>query len=182
MQLLEIAFTSSQSSTKVGAVLFSNKAKEIGPSPVFSVNTSCHDAVQKLDSLVSEYGICLDKRRNYRSKTYPSMCGEGTSAVKGLEEIYKNISKQKNPGVVLMLTDGKIEDPDMDRKAILNKFKEKDIKIIGAGIGGTQVRKRMKLYTRINLISKDPDSVKLGTAIVKEMERQKVLCSGEGNS
>ena len=185
MQMLVAAFNpSATSETQIGAMLFADEAKKKGPSSVFSVGTSCHDAIQgeknSLLSLMFEYGTCLDKDRKYSSPKYPSMCGEGTSALRGLKEIYKVISSKKKSGVVLMLTDGVIKDDAKKRDAVLKKFKEAKITIIGAGIGKvSELGDSMKDYTSINLIKEDP--VDLGIAIVNEMENQKVLCSNEGN-
>ena len=186
MQMLVATLNpSSTSKTQIGAMLFADEAKEIEPSSVFSIGTSCHDAIQgdksSLRSLMLEYGRCLDEDRKYSSPKYPSMCGEGTSALGGLEEIYEVISNKEKSGVVLMLTDGIINDDAMKRDAVLKKFKEAKITIIGAGIGkASELGDNMKDYTSINLIKEDP--VELGIAIVNEMESQKVLCSDEGNS
>ena len=184
--MLVAAFNpSATSETQIGAMLFADEAKKKGPSSVFSIGTSCHDAIQgeknSLRSLMLEYGTCLDKGRKYNSPKYPSMCGEGTSALRGLKEIYEVISSKKKSGVVLMLTDGVIKDDAMKRDAVLKKFKEAKITIIGAGIGkASKLGDSMKDYTSINLIKKDP--IDLSIAIVNEMESQKVLCSDEGNS
>ena len=184
--MLVAAFNpSSTSETQIGAMLFADEAKKRGPSTVFSVGTSCRDAIQggknSLLSLMLEYGTCLDKKHKYSSPKYPSMCGEGTSAVRGLEEIYKVILSKEKSGVVLMLTDGIIKDDATKRDAVLTKFKEAKITIIGAGIGkASTLSGSMKDYTSINLIKEDP--IDLSIAIVKEMESQNVLCSDEGNS
>ena len=166
-------------------MLFADEAKKKGPSSIFSVGTSCHDAIQgeknSLRSLMLEYGKCLDKGREYNSPKYPSICGEGTSAVRGLKEIYKVISNKEKSGVVLMLTDGIINDDAMEREEVLMRFEEARITIIGAGIGkASELGDSMKDYTSINLIKEDPTN--LSIAIVNEMESQKVLCSDEGNS
>jgi hypothetical protein len=184
MQMLVAAFNpSSTSKTQIGAMLFADKAKKRAPSPVFSVGTSCREAIQgdknSLLSLMLEYGTCLDRGRKYNSLKYQSMCGEGTSAVQGLEEIYKVISNKKKSGAVLMLTDGMIMDDTTKRDEVLENYKEAKITIIGAGIGDASLD-NMKPYTNINLIKKDP--VDLGIAIVNEMVSQKVLCNDEGNS
>ena len=47
MQMLVAAFNpSSTSETQIGALLFSDEAKHRGPSSVFSVGTSCVNAIQ----------------------------------------------------------------------------------------------------------------------------------------
>ena len=182
--MLVAAFNpSATSKTQIGAILFPDKTRKRVPSSVFSVGTSCRDAIQgeknSLLSLVLEYGTCLDKKRKYSSSKYPSMCGEGTSAVAGLKEIYKVISEKKKPGAVLMLTDGEIKDTTKDRVEILKKYKEKGITIIAAGIGDATLES-MQLYSSISLIKSDPAD--LGIAIVNEMASKKILCSDEGNN
>ena len=47
LQMLVAAFNpSAKSGTKIGALLFSDNARDKPPSPVFDVGTSCFDAVQ----------------------------------------------------------------------------------------------------------------------------------------
>ena len=185
MQMLVAALSpSTTSDTQIGALLFSDEAKDRGPSTVFDVGTPCRDAIQEeknsLSSLMIEFGKCLDKDRKYNSEMYPSMCGEGTHAVAGLKEIYNVISTKRSSfdTVVVMLTDGAIQDDPDERKKVLEDYKKAGIIIIEAGIGQADLE-TMKLYSDIIMIENDP--VKLGIAIVNKLANKSVLCQDEGN-
>ena len=138
MQMLVAAFnTSITSGTKISALLFPDNAKNKAPSPVFDIGTSCFNAVQgpdkSLSSLMIDFGVCIDKgRTGYDSTVFPSLCGEGTSAVKGLREIY-NISSStmsSTESAILMLTDGIILDDAAERTKVLSDLKSAGINML----------------------------------------------------
>lgn len=197
MQMLVAAFDpSATSGTKIGALLFSDNAKDKAPSTVFDMGTSCFTAVQgpekSLLSLINEFGICLDKGRDYDSTMFPSLCGEGTSAVRGLEKIYELASSTRNStaeSAVLMVTDGTIMDNAAERTKVLDNLKSAGIKtLIAAGIGDADVE-NLKLYTsddNILVATVDQNNpgqapVDLGIAIVDQMANKSILCQDHGN-
>jgi hypothetical protein len=187
LQMMVAAFSpSSTSRTQIGASLFSNEAKHRGPSPVFSTDTSCLNAIEGGDSsllsLMHEFGICLDERRKYDSTKFPSMCGEGTSAVPGLERI-RDIARTKSgrKSTVLMITDGIIEDTKDARTKVLNDLESEGVTIIEAGYGDADFS-TMKLYADPDNIMIDDDPVELGKAIVNKLNVKGILCDKYGNS
>lgn len=129
---------------------------------------------------MTEFGKCIDdKRRNYNSEKYPSMCGGVTSAVQGLKKIYDVIPKQSSfDSVVVMVTDGIILDDPDKRKKVLEDFKKEGILLIEAVAGGAGLED-MELYGDIIMIKKDP--VDLGIAIVDKLANKSVLCQDDGN-
>ena len=189
LQMLVAAFNpSATSGTKIGALLFSDNAKDKLPSPVFDVGTSCFNAVQgssrSLLSLMTDFGVCLDHdRTGYDSKLFPSLCGEGTSAVKGLDKIYDFASsaKKKKKKVVLMLTDGIIMDDTEERMKVLSKLNSTGIStMIAAGINEAD-EENLRLYTSRDNILVGTDAVQLGINIVNKMEERIIICKDHGN-
>ena len=187
LQMVVAAFSPSPSSgIPIGSLLFSDNAKRREPSPVFEMNTSCLNAIQgKNDSLLAlmqEFGICLDKHRNYDSSKFPSMCGDGTSAVLGLKRIHALAkSSSRNYSTVLMLTDGIIKDGKEERKKVLSDLESAGVTIIEAGYGDADLS-TMKLYADRDNIMIDNDPVELGKAIVNKLKVKGVLCDKYGNS
>ena len=188
MQMLVAAFNPSEnSSTKIRALLFPNIARSRGPSPIFDENTTCNETIQgSLRSLLIEFGECLDKDRNYDSAAFPSSCGEGTSAVKGLEEIYRLASSRNSSrsteSAVLMLTDGIIMDNSNDRARVLQNLNSAGVcTFIAAGINdGTTDRENLKKYTSDDNIVIREKPVELGIAIVRKLEERGILCKDHG--
>ena len=188
LQMLVAAFNpSATSGTQIGSLLFSDNVKNKAPSPVFDMDTPCFTAVQgpdkSLKSLMIDFGVCLDNSRSYDSITFPSSCGEGTSAVKGLEEIYNIASRTRSSteGAVLMLTDGIIIDGASERTKALNNLKSAGIStLIAAGIGEADVE-NLKLYTSENNILVGNDPIQLGIDIVNKMEERGIVCKDHGN-
>jgi hypothetical protein len=181
---------SATSGTKISALLFPDNAKNKPPSPVFDVGTSCFDAVQgsgrSLSSLMIDFGVCLDKgRTGYDSVNFPSSCGEGTSAVKGLREIYNIAStstSSSNESAVLMLTDGIILDDAAERTKVLSDLKSAGIStLIAAGFNEAD-RENLKLYTSSDniLIGSDVDPVQFSIDILNKMEEMGVICKYHG--
>ena len=189
MQMLVAAINpSATTGTNISALLFSDNVRGRGPSPVFGTGTPCVDAVQGQEnsfrSLLLDYGMCLDRGRSYNSMTFPSLCGESTSAVPGLREIYNTASTtlaRHSSAAVLMLTDGVIQDNATDRTSILNRLRSAGIDtLIAAGIGGADVE-NLKLYTTSAdnvLVGSDP--VELGIDIVNHMASRSILCQDHG--
>ena len=189
LQMLVAAFNPSPTSgTQISALLFSDNERGRGPSPVFSLGTLCFDAVQarqsnSLLSLMVDYGTCLDNGRIYDSSLFPSSCGEGTSAVKGLEEILSiaSGSRGSTEGAIVMLTDGVIIDDASERTKVLSDLETAGIStLITAGINEANVE-NLKLYTSDNNILVGSDPVELGIDIVNKMEERGILCQDQGN-
>ena len=177
------------SGTQIGALLFSDDIKHREPSTVFSVGTPCLNAVQGQDksllSLMFDSGVCLDNRRqrNYDSKKFPSLCGEGTSAVKGLREIYNIASStmSSTESTILMITDGIIQDDAAERTKVLSDLKSAGIStLIAAGIGDADTE-NLKLYTSSDHVLVGSDPVQLGIDIVNKMANKSILCQSHGN-
>ena len=189
IQMLVAAFNPSMTSgTQIASLLFSDNVKHKAPSPVFDMDTPCFTAVQgsdkSLKSLMIDFGVCLDNgRTGYDSVTFPSSCGEGTSAVKGLEEIYNIASRTRSSteGAVLMLTDGIIIDDASERTKALNNLKSAGIStLIAAGIGEADVE-NLKLYTSSDNILVGSEPVQLGIDIVNKMQERGIVCKDHGN-
>ena len=179
------------SGTQIGALLFSDDIKHREPSTVFSVGTPCFNAVQgqekSLLSLMLDSGVCLDNRRqrNYDSKKFPSLCGEGKSAVKGLREIYNIASStwtmSSTESTILMLTDGIIQDDAAERTKVLSDLKSAGINtLIAAGINEADVE-NLELYTSSDNILVGHDPVQFGIDIVNKMANKSILCQNHGN-
>ena len=189
MQMLVAAFnTSITSGTKISALLFPDNAKNKAPSPVFDIGTSCFNAVQgpdkSLSSLMIDFGVCIDEgRTGYDSTVFPSLCGEGTSAVKGLREIY-NISSStmsSTESAILMLTDGIILDDAAERTKVLSDLKSAGINtLIAAGFNEADME-NLKLYTSSDNILVGSDPVQLGIDIVNKMQERGIVCKYHGN-
>ena len=191
MQMLVAASNpSATSGTKIDALLFPDNAKNKAPSPVFDMGTSCFNAVQgpwpdkSLSSLMIDFGVCIDKGRSgYDSTVFPSLCGEGTSAVKGLREIY-NISSStmsSTESAVLMLTDGIIQDDAAERTKVLSDLKSAGINtLIAAGFNEADME-NLKLYTSSDNILVGNDPVQLGIDIVNKLQERGIVCKYHGN-
>ena len=188
MQMLVAAFNASENSgMKIRALLFPDIARSREPSPVFDERTTCNETIQgSLRSLLTEFGECLDKHRKYNSTAFPSSCGEGTSAVKGLEKIYHlasssyRSSSRSTESAVLMLTDGIIMDNSNDRATVLQNLNSAGVHtFIAAGIKDAD-RKNLKRYTSDNNIVIREKPVELGIAIVRKLEERGILCKDHG--
>ena len=182
--LVAAANPSSTSGTKISALLFPDNAKNKPPSPVFDVGTSCFDAMQGLSSLMIDFGVCLDNGRVYDSTLFPSSCGEGTSAVKGLREIYNIASStmSSTESAVLMITDGIIMDDAAERTKVLRDLKSAGVNtVIAAGFNEAD-EDNLKLYTTSDniLIGSTSDPVKFSIDILNKMEEMNVICKYHG--
>ena len=189
LQMLVAAFNpSTTSGTQIGSLLFSDNAKNTPPSLVFNKSTTCITAVQgpdkSLSSLMIDFGICLNNgRTGYNSTMFPSLCGEGTSAVKGLRAIYDSASTtmSSTESAVLMLTDGIIQDDAAERTKVLSDLKSAGIRtLIAAGINDADVE-NLKLYTSSDNILVGSEPVQLGIDIVNKMEERGIVCKDHGN-
>ena len=193
-QMLMAAFNPSDTSgTKFGALLFSDNARNRPPSHVFDMGT-CFDHVQgenrSLSSLITDFGICIDHRKDgevYNSTQFPSSCGEGTSAVKGLQEIRDLAASSPNTRstkkAILMLTDGIIKDDDEERERVLKRLNSMGITLIAAGYGDSREIKNteLPLYTSEDNILFGTDVVQLSIDIVNKMEERGIVCKDHGN-
>ena len=186
VQMLVAAFNSSSTSgTQITSLLFSDNAKNKTPSYVFDMSTSCSDAVQKLSSLMIDFGACLDNNRIYNSTLFPSSCGEGTSAVKGLQKIHHLASTSTSEGAIVMLTDGIITDNASERSKVLSDLKLAGIStLIVARIShGTSKADEadLRLYTSSDNILDGDKPVQLGIDIVNKMQERGIICKDHGN-
>ena len=185
--LVAAANPSSTSGTKISALLFPDNAKNKPPSPVFDVGTSCFDAVQgpsrSLSSLMIDFGVCLDHgRTGYDSTLFPSSCGEGTSAVKGLREIYDIASStmSSTESAVLMLTDGIILDDAAERTKVLSDLKSVGINtVIAAGFNEAD-EDNLKLFTTSDNVLIGNDPIQFTIDIVNKMEEKDIICKYHG--
>ena len=188
MQMLVAAFNpSATSETKIGALLFPDILKSRDPSPVFDMDTLCFDAVQglgrSLSSLMIDFGECLDNLRRYDSTLFPSLCGESTSAVKGLREIHRIASDTRNSteGAILMITDGIIMDDAAERSRVLSDLKSIGIStLIAAGINEAD-EENLRFYTSADNILVGDEPVQLGIDIVNKMQERSIICRDYGN-
>lgn len=182
IQMLVAAFNpSSSSGTKISAVLFGD-GHRAGPSNVFTSNMDCYQVVnERLVSLITEFGECLDNRRSYTSLEFPSLCGQLTSAVSGLNVTANQIEANKGRNnALVMLTDGTIYDDANERNAVLERLESTTIIVggIGGGINGAS-RENMKLYSDHVTVQRNP--VDLGIDIVGLLNATGVLCPDHGN-
>ena len=177
------------SGTQIGGLLFSDNIKNRRPSTVFSVGTPCFNAVQGTDksllSLMLDFGVCLNNSNVYNSNKFPSLCGEGTSAVEGLREIYNIASSTRSykESSILMLTDGVIQDDAIERSRVLSDLRSAGVNtLIAAGIGDADIE-NLKLYASSSadnvLVGSDP--VELGIDIVNHMANKSILCQDHGS-
>ena len=194
LQMLVAAFNpSATSGIHIDALLFSDNARGRGPSPIFNMSTSCFNAVQgqnnSLLSLLIDFGVCLDRGRVYDSAQFPSLCGEGTSAVRGLREIHRRVSSSGNSieNSVLMVTDGIILDDATERTRVLNDLRSAGVSpLIAAGINsGTSTvdSANLRLYTSADniVVGSSTDPVQFGVDIVNKLVETGVLCLEHGN-
>ena len=191
MQMLVAAFNSSSTSgPQITSLLFSDNARNRNSSYVFDMNTPCFDAVQgsdrSLSSLMIDFGICLDNGRNYSSTLFPSLCGEGTSAVKGLQEIHRLAStstRRSAESAIVMLTDGIIRDNASEREKVLSDLKSAGIRtLIIAGIRTSEEDETdLRLYTSNDNILVGTDPVQLGIDIVNKMQERGIVRQDHGN-
>ena len=191
MQMLVAAFNpSSTSGTKINALLFPDIPRSKDPSPVFDTSATCLEAIQgqngSLSLLLSEFGVCRDNGGDYFSAAFPSSCGEGTSAVQGLEEIYDIASSGNSSGesALLMFTDGVIEDNSTSLTKVLQNLDSVGVStLIAAGINdGTSMadRENLQSYTSDDNIVIEDDPIKLGVAIVRKLEQREIICKDHG--
>ena len=189
LQMLVAAFNpSATSETLISSLLFSDDVKNKPLSPIFDMDTSCFNAVQgpdkSLSSLMIDFGRCLDNgRTGYDSTMFPSSCGEGTSAVRGLRAIYEIASStmSSTESAILMLTDGIIIDDASERTEVLSDLESAGINtLIAAGIGEANVE-NLKLYTSSDNILVGSKAVQLGIDIVNKMEERGIVCKDHGN-
>ena len=191
MQMLVAAFNpSSTSGTKINAILFPDIPRSKDSSPVFDSSATCLEAIQGqnggLRLLLSEYGICLDRGRDYFSADFPSSCGEGTSAVNGLEKIYDTASSGSSSGesALLMLTDGVIRDDSTSLAKVLENLNSVGVRTrIAAGINDDTSmadRENLRSYTSDDNIVIEDDPIKLGVAIVRKLEEREIICKEHG--
>ena len=187
VQMLVAAFNSSSTSgTQITSLLFSDNAKNKTPSYVFDMSTSCSNAVQNLSSLMIDFGACLDNGRMYNSSLFPSSCGEGTSAVKGLQKIHHLAStstRSSAEGAIVMLTDGIITDNASERDKVLSDLKSAGISTLIAAVIRTSKADEadLTLYTSSDNILIGDEPVQLGIDIVNKMQERGIICQDHGN-
>ena len=184
MQVLVAAFnpsSTSDSGTKITAWLF-GEGDLAKPSLVFSSNMSCNEIVNNRSvSLINEFGKCLDNRRKYSSELFPSLCGQLTSAVSGLEQIAAEVEKNgpSRNSAMVMLTDGVITDDATERQAVYKRLSS--TMIISGGIQDANVNNLMLYTPSADNILRESGPIDLGLAIVARLNVTGVLCADHGN-
>lgn len=173
---------SSSSGTKISAVLF-GEGDTFGPSDVFDSSMDCYPVVnERLVSLITEFGECLDNHRYYISLEFPSLCGQSTSAVSGLNVTANKVQDSgRNNAALVVLTDGTIDDDESKRKAVLKRLENVTIIVGGikAGISGAS-RENLNLYS--DYVSVEEHPVDLGINIVGLLNATGVLCPDHGKA
>ena len=187
VQMLVAAFNSSSTSgTQITSLLFSDNARNKTPSYVFDMSTSCSNAVQNLSLLMIDFGACLDNGRIYNSSLFPSSCGEGTSAVKGLQKIHHLAStstRSSAEGAIVMLTDGIIKDNASERRKVLSDLKSAGISTLIIARISRRTRADeadLRLYTSSDNILDGDEPVQLGIDIVNKMQERGIVCQDHG--
>ena len=120
---------SSSSGTKLYGVLFPRDNTD--PSSIFDTNDNCAHMRDRLSLLVNNYGKCALNEKDYRSLTFPSICGVGTNAVPGLNKIVQlaKASSTEEKAMVL-LSSGKISDSSSSQtKELLEVLESEDVKV-----------------------------------------------------
>ena len=184
IQMLVAAFNpSSSSGTKISAVLF-GAGDRAGPSDVFDSSMECYQVVnERLASLITEFGECLENNRNYISLEFPSLCGQLTSAVSGLNVTANNVQDSGRNNALVMLTDGTINDDESERIAVLKKLENTTIIVGGIkGAGGISGASRENLNLYSDYLSIEADPVDLGINIVGLLNATGILCPDHGNT
>lgn len=167
------------------AVLFPHDFKDDDPNTVFDFSNSCDSIVTgatgMMPSLIGEFRKCTE----HDSSVYPSMCGDSTLAVPGLEKIEKIADKETGDRrqAVIMITDGMIQDLDDDIRIVTTNLQRKGVSAIIAGAISSELPEEfLRKYTlgvSENAIVRN-DPVDLVTAIVRRLEAAQIICEKEG--
>ena len=182
--MLVAAFNPSSTSdtgTKIVAWLF-GEGDIIEPSLVFDSSMSCNQIVNdRLVSLITEFGECLRNNRKHTSQVFPSLCGQSTSAVSGLQKIAAEVEKKgtSRNSAMVMLTDGVIRDNAEERKAVYEKLNHAKTITIAGGIDKAD-KNNLKRYAD-NVLFEEKDPVALGLKIVDRLSKTGVICPDHGN-
>ena len=180
--MLVAAFNpSSSSGTKISAVLFGN-GDIAGPSDVFNSSMDCYRVVnEQLVSLIVEFGQCIDNHRIYESPKFPSLCGQSTSAVSGLNVIANQVEDSGRNNALIMLTDGVINDDESKRKAVLKRLENVTVIVGGIKSGHSGAsRENLNLYS--DYVSVEDHPADLGIKIVGLLNATGVLCPDHGKA
>ena len=129
---------------------------------------------------------CQDNQQDDKSSiTYTSLCGSNTVAVAGLDKIRSLIPKPATTdSAVVILTDGKIDDPEGERNRALDDLADSDLKlqsIIAAGITDSgATAENLMLYNRKDFADDGfvlaKDAISLGRDLVGKMEEAGLIC------
>ena len=185
IHMLVAAFNpgSSLSGTKLSTVLFPRNGKA---NVVFDTSNTCNQIKSKLKTLQTQMQTCQDNQQDDKSSiTYTSLCGSNTVAVAGLDKIRSLIPKPATTdSAVVILTDGKIDDPEGERNRALDDLADSDLKlqsIIAAGITDSgATAENLMLYNRKDFADDGfvlaKDAISLGRDLVGKMEEVGLIC------
>ena len=185
IHMLVAAFnpSSSSSGTKTSTMLFPRNGEA---NVVFNTGNSCDQIEGTLKTLQTQMQTCQDNQQIDKSSiTYTSLCGSNTVAVAGLDKIRSLIPKPATTdSAVVILTDGKIDDPADTREKALNDLADSGLRvqsIIAGGIrnsGATDAN--LKLYNREDKVNDRvvlaDDAIGLDLELVREMKDVGLIC------
>ena len=189
IQMLVAAFNPnlSSSGTRISTVLF---PRNDDANVVFDTGNSCDQIKDTLKALQTQMQTCQDgEQKDKSSITYTSLCGSNTVAVAGLNKIHSLIpNPATTDSAVVILTDGKIDDPADTRVKALNDLADSGLRvqsIIAGGIrnsGATDAN--LKLYNRKDTVNDRvvlaDDAISLGLDLVGEMKDVGLICPDLG--
>ena len=192
IHMLVAAFNpmSSTSGTKLSTVLFHKS--DTPPSVVFDLKDSCSVIQGSLKKLQQDYQHCYVKfpgEGNYVNN-YPSICGGFSLAVDGLEKIHDLIPANQ-PGranVLVIMTDGVLNDDDNERKTVLDQLKTKGVSsILVSAVSSSDAIPATQASLIKYTISDNKDDViirdeviDVGIDIVQRMNATQVICKELG--
>ena len=135
-------------------------------------------------SLILDFDRCrVNRPTGYDSMSFPSLCGEGRSAVPGLREILRlaNATNNSTESTVLMITNGMINDSHIERTNVVGNLTSAGITIIAIGIKNADVENLMHYTSKDNVFVQDYLDLDFGFEVLSQMVMKGILCQEEGN-
>ena len=185
IHMLVAAFNpgSSSSGTRLSTVLFPRNGIS---NVVFNTDKTCDEIKGTLKSLQTQMQTCQDNQQTDKSSiTYTSLCGSNTVAVAGLDKIRSLIpNPATTDSAVVILTDGKIDDPADTREKALNDLADSGLRVQSIIAGGVRnsgaTDANLKLYNRKDTVNDRvvlaDDAIGLGLELVGEMKDVGLIC------